>query len=152
MPAWLVSLFDKVAFSAASAILAFIAGRFWKGLLRPWISDFWYPGPYLANNYKGEFTLKEKQCSDLIELRQKASKVWGTMTFPDGGHGRYKFEAVILDNVLRGTYDGVRHGPSARGVFLLAIDPRRNDLEGWFVEPHQGEVISVAYKWMPTRD
>lgn len=151
MHTWFVTLFDKIALSAASAIIAFIVGRFWKGILRPWISNLWYSGPHLAARYTGHFTLHEKACSDMIELKQKANKVWGMMTFPAGGHGRYKFEGTISDNVLRGTYKGVRSGPAPGGIFLLAIDPRRNDLEGWFVEPYEGEVISVAYKWVPAR-
>lgn len=144
---WFVSLFGKIALSAASAVVAFIAGRLWKGFLKPWVWNLWYSGPQLGSRYRGQFTLNGKACSDLIEVNQKASKVWGMMTFPDGGHGRYKFEGTISGSVLRGTYNGIRSGPAACGVILMNIDSRTNDLEGWFVEPYQGAVISLPYKW-----
>src|SRR5437660_10591935 len=100
MSTWLVSLLQKVSLSAASVALAFVSGRTWKGFIKPWIWDFWYSGPHLAPCYRGEFTVNGKEASDLIELKQKASKVWGTMTYPSGGHGRYKFEGLISENVL----------------------------------------------------
>jgi hypothetical protein len=149
VPDWIASLFIKVGVSVASGVVIFLAGRFWKSLLRPWIENIWYGGFRLAPCYVGEFTFEGIDRTDLIELNQKATKVWGTMTFPAGGQALYRFEATVLDRVLRGTYEGVRINPHVHGSFLLVNTPGQRDLEGWFLEPYKGGVIAARYKWTP---
>ena len=146
---WLNSLLTKVATSFALAAVTFLAGRFWKSLLRPWMESLWYKGFRLAPFYAGEFTLEGENRNDFIEVKQRASRVWGRMTFPGGEQGYYHFEATILDNVLRGTYEGVRLNPHARGSFLLVNTPGQRHLEGWFIEPFKGSVLAAQYKWTP---
>lgn len=152
MPDWLISLLTKLGISLVTAVAIFLAGRFWKSLLRPCIENLWYRGFRLAPCYVGEFTLEGKKRTDLVEVKQRASRVWGRMTFPAGGQGYYHFEATILDNVLRGTYEGVRLNPHARGSFLLINIPGQRQLEGWFLEPYKGCVLAAPYKWTPKAD
>lgn len=145
----LSSVLDKVGISLAAGLVMFVVGRLWKTLLRPSIENFWFRGTRLAPCYVGEFTLNGEKKSDIIDLNQKSDRVWGMMTFPEGVAGKYKFEGVIADNVLRGTFDGVRANPCTRGSFLLRLTPGSKILEGWFVEPCEAGVIALEYKWTP---
>lgn len=149
MSDWLIALLIKLGISFASGVIIFLAGRFWKSLLKPWIENFWYQGARLAPCYNGEFILEGVERKDFIEVRQKANRVWGTMTFPDGGQGVYHFKGTILDNVLRGTYEGVRLNPAVRGSFLLMYTPGNRQLEGCFIEPYKGSILAAPYKWTP---
>ena len=149
MPDWLITLLVKLGISFASGAIIFSAGRFWTTLVRPWIENLWYQGFRLAPCYVGEFTLQGAVQNDLIDVKQKASSVWGTMTFPGGGQGVYHFKGVILDSVLRGTYEGTRRNPTVRGSFLLMNHPGKRELEGWFLEPYKGTVLAAPYKWTP---
>jgi hypothetical protein len=132
-----------------SGAALFLAGRFWKSLLRPWVENFWYQGLRLAPHYMGEFTYEGKEMADFVEVKQKATRVWGTMSVPAGGQGYYHFEGTLLDSVLRGTYEGTRRSPHVRGSFLLINIPGQRQLEGWFLEPHKGGVFAGPYKWTP---
>jgi hypothetical protein len=149
MVPWLVSLTGKVVVSIISGVVLFLIGLFWRSLVKPIIESSWYSGTRLAPTYQGEFKLDDRVMNDFIEVRQWATKIWGTMIAPSGRQGKYKFEATILDNVLRGTFDGVRTNPRSRGVFLLTLSPGSRDLRGWFVEPYEGKVIALEYKWTP---
>jgi hypothetical protein len=143
---------EPLVTSLAVAVVTFLAGRSWQSFLRPRIENLWYKGLRLAPFYVGDFTLEGEKKNDFIEVKQKAHRVWGRMTFPSGGQGYYNFEATILDNVLRGTYEGVRLNPYARGSFLLVNTPGQRHLEGWFVEPYKGTVLAAQYKWTPKQD
>jgi hypothetical protein len=143
------TILGKITVSLGTASISFIAGRFWKSFLRPWVESFVYNGLKLAPCYVGEFTMNGQKKTDLIDVKQKARKLWGTMTYPDGGQGLYQFEATISENVVRGTYEGVRMNPHVRGSFLLTNVPGQRYFEGWFIEPHGGAVIASRYKWIP---
>src|ERR1051326_3020543 len=146
----LASFLLKFAISSTSAILIFLAGRFWKALLKPWIENAWYQGLRLAPFYEGEFTFAGEIGHDFIELKQKATRIWGTMTYAKGGQGIYHFDGTVVDGVVRGTYEGSRLKPQVRGCFLLIAIPGKRELQGWYVEPNKdGTVHASEYKWTP---
>jgi len=149
---WLASLTGKVTMSVASAVALFLIGRFWKSVLRPWLESFFYRGARLASTYVGEFTFQGKQCNDLIHLKQWAYKVTGDMTFPAGGQGTYEFEGTFLNNVLRGTFNGTGTDPKTQGSFQLVMVPGQRELQGWFLDQHEGKIIALEYKWRPKSD
>ena len=149
--AFLSAILSKVGVSLGSGFVMFLLGRFWRNLVRPSIESLWYRGTRLERCYTGEFTLAGQKKTDIVELKQRAYRVWGTMTFPEGIEGKYKFEATLNDNVLRGTYEGVVLTPCARGSFLLRLTPGKRELEGWFVEPLGNEVLALEYRWIPKR-
>jgi len=148
----IISFTLEIVVSITSAAVMFVIGRFWTSLIMPMLKHiFQGESTLLAPVYTGHFKLNDQDVHDLIELRQRANRVWGTMTFPQGRQGKYNFEATILDNVLRGTFDGVLMNPHARGSFLLAVLPGSRDLQGWFVEPYEGKVLAFEYRWAPTQ-
>ena len=142
---WISSFAVNIAASAA----IFWSGRVWESFLKPAIQSFWYSGERLGSCYIGEFVLKGQKVNDLIQLKQRAHRVWGTMTFPHGRQGAYEFEATFENNVLRGTYDGLRMNRRAPAAFLLILVHGRHELHGWVVEPLEGEVQEWQYKWTP---
>lgn len=146
---FLTGVITKLGISMATAVIGFVIGRLWKSLLRPLIENSWYSGTRLAQWYVGELEFKGKVLNDHIEVNQRAGRVWGTMTLPSGRQGVYKFEAVIADNIIRGTFDGVRMAPHAHGSFLLIAVPGRLDLHGRFIEVFEGAVIESSYVWRP---
>jgi hypothetical protein len=141
------SAWDKALETAAIAAFSFLAGRLWKSLLKPWIESSWYSGVRLAPHYVGEFVFNGRTLNDLIEVRQRAGHVQGTMTLAAGRQGVYKFDATIVADVIRGTYEGTRTNPHTHGAFLLTIVGR--DLKGRFIEAVDGKVIEAAYHWKP---
>jgi hypothetical protein len=138
---------DRIAVSLVIGVVGFVAGRLWKSVLKPWMRNAWYSGIRLAPRYVGEFTFKGQTLNDLIEIRQKADRVQGTMTFPSGRQGVYRFEGRIIANVVRGTYEGVRMAPHSHGAFLLEIAGR--ELNGRFIESYDGQIVEASYKWKP---
>jgi hypothetical protein len=143
----LAAVSDHYALSLVLAALSFVAGRLWRSLLKPWIESSWYSGVRLAPRYVGEFNFNGQTLNDLIEVTQRANHISGTMTFPSGRQGVYKFDGRILGDVVSGTYEGVRMNPHAHGSFLLTISGR--NLSGRFIEAYDGQVIEAAYKWKP---
>jgi hypothetical protein len=111
--------------------------------------SFLYQGTHLASRYTAEFTLYGTTRTEIVELKQRAYRIWGEIRSPQAGDGTYKFEGTLVDNVLRGTYDGTTWKPSTRGSFLLTILPGKKDLEGWFLEPGDKDIHPVKYKWSP---
>jgi hypothetical protein len=160
---WLLQNAEKIAGSIAVTVATFVVGRFWQGLIRPWIQNFfWQSNKRLSPSYKGEFKQvnskgdftkdnADKILNDHVELKQNASKVWGTMSVPEGRAISYKFEATMIDGVLRGTFESVDQQKEAIGSFLLVRKPGSKELKGWCIEPIEGNVIAYEYKWVPQK-
>lgn len=144
------STFGKVSLSVLTALVIFVLGRLWRDVLKPLLESAIYSGTKLAANYVGEFTFEGKKVHDYVEVKQWAKKVWGTMTVPDGaGDAKFKFHATINENVLRGTYEGVKKTPRAHGSFLMTLTPGAEHFEGAFIQPYKTGLIYGKYTWSP---
>ncbi|MEO6802516.1 MAG: hypothetical protein ABI197_04630 [Granulicella sp.] len=158
---WIVENAEKIAASIAMTVATFLVGRFWQGVIRPWIQNFfWQSNKRLSSSYKGEFRQvdakgeftkdhTDKVLSDQIELKQNASRVWGTMSVPEGRATSYNFEATMNDGVLRGTFASADPQKESIGSFLLVRKSGSKELKGWCIEPIEGNVIAYEYKWVP---
>jgi hypothetical protein len=138
---------DKLLITLAVAVLGFVAGRLWKSVLQPWIENSWYSGVRLAACYVGEFVFQGQRLNDLIDVTQRGRRITGTMTFPGGRQGIYKFEGSIIGDVVRGTFHGERLNPRSYGSFLMRVAGR--ELRGRFIETYEAQVIESSYVWKP---
>lgn len=148
---YLQSIISESLIKIASSGLIFFVGLSWKSLLWPTVVRIWYPGTRLASRYRGEFMLNGKQRTEIVDLHQRAYRVWGTITSPESGEGVFEFEGTLADNVLRATYNGFAKPPS-RGSILLTIIPGASNslLTGRFIQPTQSGLVCEEYRWIPS--
>ena len=146
-------LTNEVVVAVIASAVMLPLGLFWESFLWPFLKSFLgYKATPLAPRYRGEFTLNGVKRTEFVELKQRAYRVWGTIRAPEAIEGVYKFEGTLLDNVLRGTYDGTVKTPPTRGSFLLMVPGGVPNAEpkGRFIQPTKDGLVSEEYKWIPT--
>lgn len=146
---WLTDALNKMGVSTITAILSFCVGRLWLDVLHPRIQNLFYRGLYLQSDYTGEFLQAGTGLlmHDHIEVKQKAERVWGTITVPAGVWGKYKFEGTLTNGILRATFESVGRTSTSMGTFLLKTQAGSSELKGWCTEPVKGELVNYEYTW-----
>lgn len=149
---WLQSKIPDLIFGGVT----FLFGKFWERYVWPSVvhygQNIFHSGATrIATRYKSEFTINGQSRTELVKLKQRAYRVWGTIISPQAADGEFEFEGTLYDNVLRATYNSSA-APPARGSFLLTVPPgaSKAELKGRFVQPTASGLVSEEYKWIPT--
>ena len=151
MTEWLQSKIYELLLGAIWGAATLVIGLFWREWLLPRLQDPFFTGTRLAPRYQGEFLLDGTEVSEIVELNQRAYKVWGRITSPGTQQKIHEFEGTLKDNVLRATYDGAVMATPVRGSFLLVVPPGAGSkkLQGSFAQPTEKGPVSKDYKWIP---